>query len=144
MLSEPPLHREGGAMAARQHHDNNVPRDATLPSSLGAFIKKARQDVSMSQRDVEEATNKEVSNGYLSQLESGKITKPSPHVLYALSSALSIDYEALMHRAGYILPGANRAERAPDRPNTYRIENLTSDEEAQLLEYLAFLRAKKK
>lgn len=132
-------------MAASQHHDNNVPRDTTLPSSLGAFIKKARQDVSMSQRDVEEATNKEVSNGYLSQLESGKITKPSPHVLYALSSVLSVDYEALMHRAGYILPGAARQDRTTtDRVNTYRIDNLTSDEETQLLDYLAFLRAKKK
>ena len=52
--------------------------DAPQSNALGAFIRKARQDVSMSLRDVEEATNKEVSNGYLSQLESGKITKPSP------------------------------------------------------------------
>lgn len=99
----------------------------------------------MSQRDVEEATNKEVSNGYLSQLESGKITKPSPHVLYALSSALSVDYEALMHRAGYILPSASKAEPTKQsRAPTFMIDNLSAEEEGQLLEYLAFLRAKKK
>jgi transcriptional regulator with XRE-family HTH domain len=99
----------------------------------------------MSLRDVEEATNKEVSNGYLSQLESGKITKPSPHVLHALSQALSVDYETLMQRAGYLLPTATRAKgRKHGRAATFAIDNLTADEESQLLEYLTFLRTKKK
>src|SRR3954471_15096918 len=87
-----------------------TPSDAAHPGALGAFIRKARQDVSMSLRDVEEATAKEVSNGYLSQLESGKITRPSPHVLHTLSRALSVDYEALMQRAGYLLPTAKPAK----------------------------------
>jgi transcriptional regulator with XRE-family HTH domain len=122
-----------------------APNDAPQSNALGAFIRKARQDVSMSLRDVEEATNKEVSNGYLSQLESGKITKPSPHVLYALSQALSVDYEILMQRAGYILPTAQRAKGVKHgRAATFAINNLTADEESQLLEYLSFLRAKKK
>jgi HTH-type transcriptional regulator, competence development regulator len=119
--------------------------DAPQSNALGAFIKKARQDVSMSLRDVEEATNKEVSNGYLSQLESGKITKPSPHVLHALSQALSVDYETLMQRAGYLLPTAKRAKGLKHgRAATCAIDNLTADEESQLLEYLTFLRTKKK
>lgn len=114
-------------------------------SGLGAFVRKARQDVSMSLRDVEEATNKEVSNGYLSQLESGKIAKPSPHVLHALSLALSVDYETLMKRAGYILPTAQSVKGpTPGRAETFAIYNLTADEEIQLLDYLSFLRAKKK
>lgn len=114
-------------------------------SSLGAFLRKARQDVSMSLRDVEEATNKEVSNGYLSQLEGGKISKPSPHVLYTLSTVLSVDYETLMQRAGYILPTIHRGEGAKHgRAATFAIDNLSADEEAQLLEYLSFLRSKKK
>lgn len=121
------------------------PTESVQPNSLGAFIRKARQDVSMSLRDVEEATNKEVSNGYLSQLESGKITKPSPHVLYALSGALSVNYEALMQRAGYILPTAPRKAGAKHgRAATFAIDNLSAEEERQLLEYLSFLRTKKK
>ncbi|WP_297447187.1 helix-turn-helix transcriptional regulator [Acidiferrobacter sp.] len=117
----------------------------TQANSLGAFIKKARQDVSMSLRNVEEATNKEVSNGYLSQLESGKISKPSPHILYTLSTVLTVDYETLMQRAGYILPNAPRTERATHgRAATFAIDSLTADEETQLLEYLTFLRSKKK
>jgi HTH-type transcriptional regulator, competence development regulator len=114
-------------------------------NALGAFIRKARQDVSMSLRDVEEATAKEVSNGYLSQIESGKIAQPSPHVLHALSQALSVDYEALMQRAGYLLPAAKRAKGLKHgRAATFAIDNLTADEERQLLEYLTFLRTKKK
>lgn len=120
---------------------NGAPRS----NALGAFIRKARQDVSMSLRDVEEATDKEVSNGYLSQIESGKITQPSPHILHALSRALSVDYEVLMQRAGYLLPTATRAKGLKhERAATFAIDNLTADEESQLLEYLTFLRAKKK
>lgn len=131
-------------MSENNHRESRTSREPTKYSALGAFLKKARQDVSMSLRDVEEATKKEVSNGYLSQLESGKITKPSPHVLYALSTVLSVNYEALMQRAGYILPSARRDSIKHGRAATFAIDNLTPDEEKQLLEYLAFLRAKKK
>ncbi len=99
----------------------------------------------MSLRDVEEATNKEVSNGYLSQLETGKITQPSPRVLYALSQALSVNYEALMQRAGYLLPRAKSAKGLKHgHATTFAIDNLSADEESQLLEYLTFLRTRKK
>lgn len=132
-------------MAEHEVGKGGAPGESSQPHSLGAFIRKARQDVSLSLRDVEEATNKEVSNGYLSQLESGKITKPSPHVLYALSSALSVNYETLMQRAGYILPSTQRRARAKHgRAATFAIDNLTAAEESQLLEYLTFLRTKKK
>jgi transcriptional regulator with XRE-family HTH domain len=120
---------------------SNVPQS----NSLGAFIRKARQDVSMSLRDVEEATRSEVSNAYVSQLEGGKITKPSPHILHALSQALSVDYETLMQRAGYLLPTMKRAKHLKhERAGTFAIDNLTADEENQLLDYLTFLRTKRK
>src|SRR4051794_30587954 len=119
--------------------------DAAQPGSLGAFIRKARQDVSMTLRDVEEATGKEVSNGYLSQLESGKITKPSVHVLYALSSSLGVPYETLMERAGYIVPSGHRAEgKKHGKAATYSIDNLSVDEEKELLDYLNYIRSKRK
>jgi transcriptional regulator with XRE-family HTH domain len=115
-------------------------------TTLGTFLKKARQDVKMTLRDVEEATSKAVSNGYLSQLEGGKISKPSPHILLTLSNALSVDYKVLMERAGYLEPGT--AQRATGekhgRAATFAIENLTSEEEAKLLEYLSFVRSLKK
>lgn len=132
-------------MTRKDDRDSQAATETVQASALGTLIRKARQDVSMTLRDVEEATNKEVSNGYLSQLESGKITKPSPHILYALSTALSTDYETLMQRAGYILPKATRPQGAKHgRAATFAIDNLSADEENQLLEYLTFLRSKKK
>jgi len=114
------------------------------PTNLGQFIKKARTDLKLSQREVEDATGKEVSNAYLSQLESGKITKPSPHILYALSTALAVPYETLMERAGYIVPSAERPEGAKHgRAATFAVDNLTAEEEGALLDYLAYLRSKK-
>jgi transcriptional regulator with XRE-family HTH domain len=114
------------------------------PTNLGQIIKKARADLHMSQRDVEDATGKEVSNAYLSQLESGKITKPSPHILYALSTALAVPYETLMERAGYIVPSTERPSDAKHgRAATFAVDNLTAEEESALLDYLAYLRSKK-
>jgi transcriptional regulator with XRE-family HTH domain len=114
------------------------------PTNLGQIIKKARTDLKLSQREVEEATGKEVSNAYLSQLESGKITKPSPHILYALSTALAVPYETLMERAGYIVPSSERPETAKHgRAATFAVDNLTSEEESALLDYLAYIRSKK-
>lgn len=119
--------------------------EISKPSNFGPFIKKARLDRNMSLRDVEEATGKEVSNAYLSQLEGGKITKPSPHILYALSSALGVAYESLMERAGYIVPTGDRAEGAKHgRAATFSIDNLSAEEETALLDYLNYIRTKRR
>jgi HTH-type transcriptional regulator, competence development regulator len=118
---------------------------ANATTNLGPFLRKARQDVNMSLREVEEVTGKEVSNAYLSQLESGKIAKPSPHILYTLSTVLGVAYETLMERAGYIVPAAARSDSEKHgRAATCSIDNLTKEEEAELLDYLTYMRSKKK
>lgn len=123
---------------------HDVP-ETSKTSNLGPFIKKARLDLNMSLRDVEEATGKEVSNAYLSQLESGKIAKPSPHILYALSSALGVAYESLMERAGYIVSTGERTGGAKHgRAATFSIDNLSAEEENALLDYLNFIRSKRR
>lgn len=97
--------------------------------------------MAMSLRNVEQATGGEVSNAYLSQLESGKVQRPSPHILYALSSALAVPYEDLMERAGYIAPSDTRSSGAKHgRVATYAIEDLTADEEKALREHLGYIR----
>jgi transcriptional regulator with XRE-family HTH domain len=86
-----------------------------------------------------------VSNAYLSQLEGGKITRPSPHILYALSSALGVAYETLMERAGYIVPTGDRAKGAKHgRAATFSIDNLSAEEETALLDYLNYIRTKRR
>jgi len=119
--------------------------DASTHSSLGNYINSIRRGLGLSLRDVEEATNKEVSNAYLSQLENGKIAKPSPHILYSLSQALHVHYEELMERAGYIVPvSKSRDDKKHGRAATFAIDNLTHDEEKALLDHLAYLRWQRK
>lgn len=111
------------------------------PSELGALLSDLRTAKGMSLREVEEATGQAVSNAYLSQLEHGKIKKPSPNVLHCLSGVYAVPYEALMEKAGYLLPpGDGRRRRTPLA--AFAIDDLTAEEEEELLKYLAFLRSR--
>ena len=69
-------------------------------ATLGAHLARLRGAAKLSLREVEDATNNEVSNAYLSQLEKNKILKPSPNILHALARVYSTSYEDLMRRAG--------------------------------------------
>ena len=112
--------------------------------ALGIYLKTLRAGTTLTLRDVEEATDREVSNAYLSQLENGKIAKPSPNVLHSLAKVYNVPYAKLMERAGYISPGSPRAAGTKHgRAATFAIENLTDDEETELLKYLSFYRMQK-
>ena len=113
--------------------------------SLGQYLASIRQDRRMTLRQVEEATNKEVSNAYLSQIENGKIKQPSPNVLHSLSEIYAIDYGQLMEMAGHVTPSKNRTEdQRHGRVATFADHNLTPGEEAELVEYLQFIRRRKR
>jgi transcriptional regulator with XRE-family HTH domain len=111
------------------------------PSELGALLADLRRAKGLSLREVEEATGKAVSNAYLSQLENGKIQKPSPNVLHSLSAVYAVPYEALMEKAGYLLPSEDQGGRRR-RIAAFAIDDLTAEEEEELLKYLAFLRSR--
>ena len=112
-------------------------------NALGRFLQKARSDKKLSLRAVEDATGGDVSNAYLSQLETGKVTKPSPHILYSLSEVYGVPYETLMQRAGYIVPSsAKREGEKHGKAATFAIDNLSSEEEKQLLDFLKYIRSK--
>jgi transcriptional regulator with XRE-family HTH domain len=108
-------------------------------SELGPVLADLRMAKGLSLRQVEEATDKAVSNAYLSQLENGKIKKPSPNVLHNLAAVYAVPYEALMEKAGYLLPAENGKGRRK-RLAAFAIDDLTAEEEEELLKYLAFLR----
>ena len=107
---------------------------------LGAHLALLRRTTRMSLRQVEEATGKEVSNAYLSQLENGKITKPSPNILHALALVYNAQYEDLMQRAGYLSAETDSQGRRRAKVATFPVGDLTAEEEESLLEYLAMLR----
>lgn len=123
---------------------------STSQKTLGGYLSDVRRMKSMTLREVEDATDKEVSNAYLSQIENDKIARPSPHVLHSLADVYSISYENLMERAGYITPAQKTAggvlrsgKSRHGRAATFANENLTEEEEEKLLEYLAFLRSRR-
>lgn len=118
--------------------------NARRGEQLGAYLKSVRAGTDMTLREVEDATGKEVSNAYLSQLENGKIAKPSPNILHALASVYDVPYEKLMERAGYITSTSSRNDgEKHGRAATFAIDNLTLDEEKELLKYLSFYRSQK-
>lgn len=112
------------------------------PSQLGAFLRDLRTAKGLSLRAVEEATDNAVSNAYLSQLENGKIRKPSPNVLHSLAEMYAVAYEVLMEKAGYLVPSRHKAPGHQKRLAIFAIEDLTAEEEEELLKYLAFLRSR--
>jgi transcriptional regulator with XRE-family HTH domain len=113
------------------------------PSELGSFLADLRTAKGYSLREVEQATERAVSNAYLSQLEKGKIQKPSPNVLHSLAKVLGVSYETLMEKAGYLLPNPGHKRGRRRRLAAFLIDDLTAEEQEELLKYLAFLRSRK-
>ncbi len=109
--------------------------------TLGEVLQVARGRKQLSLRAVEKATG--ISNAYLSQLESGKIQQPSPVNLHKLSELYDLSYAEVLGLAGYPVPseGAADSENSASRS---RLGPVTREEEDALVEYLEFMRSRKK
>ena len=113
--------------------------------TLGKYLASIRSDRNMTLREVEEATNKQVSNAYLSQIEHDKIKKPSPNILHSLAELYSISFDNLMDMAGYFTVPVKRSnDERHGRIATFAEHNLTSEEEEELMQYLQFIRSRKR
>jgi transcriptional regulator with XRE-family HTH domain len=113
--------------------------------SLGKYLADLRGARGMTLRAVEEATNREISNAYLSQIETGKIAKPSPNILYTLANLYKANYQELMERAGYVVPKpSHRPAQRQARIAALAKEDLTPEEEDLLLQYMAFLKQRRR
>jgi len=140
---EPNIHAE--AVTWRKRMSVTTTGNKSVKLTLGQYLASIRKDRRLKLREVEEATDKEVSNSYLSQIENDKIQQPSPNVLHALSEIYSIDYGMLMEMAGYITHAKNRGkDQKHGRVATFAEHNLTPAEEAELIEYLRFIRGRKR
>jgi transcriptional regulator with XRE-family HTH domain len=109
--------------------------------SLGVVIRQAREVRGLSAIDASRAAG--ISAAYLSKLENDAVKKPSPHVLHALSEALSVPYAELMRLTGYRVP----AQSPQDQSNGVAealFADLSDDERDELIEYLAWYRARRK
>jgi transcriptional regulator with XRE-family HTH domain len=120
-------------------------RGGLAPGAFGKLLADLRAAKRLSLREVESATEHYISNAYLSQLEQGKIKQPSPSTLQRLAAVYGVPYETLMEKAGYLMP-AHRSDRIGRRRRlaAFAISDLTAEEEEKLLEYLAFIRSRRR
>ena len=108
--------------------------------TLGEVLRKRREELALSLRDVEEKSG--VSNAYLSQLETRKIVQPSPGVLRKLAELYEISYGRLMELAGHP-PIMEKDQRTLFFRTSNGFEEINKEEERALLDYLRFLRMKR-
>jgi transcriptional regulator with XRE-family HTH domain len=114
-----------------------------MTRSFGAVLRQAREVRGLSGMDAARAAG--ISGAYLSKLENDAVKKPSPHVLHQLSVALAVPYTDLMRLSGYRVPGEpGQAAAASDTIGTALFADLSDDERDELLEYLAWYRARRR
>ncbi len=112
-----------------------------MATSVGTFLRQARELRGRS--SVETARTARISPAYLNKLENDAVRRPSPDVLHRLSEVLEVPYAELMALVGYPVPGLD--EPTPTaRLGAALFADLTDDERDELLEYLAWYRARKR
>lgn len=107
---------------------------------LGTYLKRARNTAGLTLRAVEGETG--ISNGYLSQLESGQVRRPSPMNLHKLSELYRLPYAEVMEAAGYPIPSTQYSNE--QQRFFARIGETSSEEKEALLEFLEFMRTRRK
>jgi transcriptional regulator with XRE-family HTH domain len=112
-----------------------------LALSFGGIIRQAREVRELSAVDAARAAG--ISAAYLSKLENDSVRSPSPHVLHQLSEALTVPYAELMRLNGYRVPGDND-DLSADTVGAALFADLNDDERLELLEYLAWYRARRR
>jgi CheY-like chemotaxis protein/DNA-binding Xre family transcriptional regulator len=68
-------------------------------NEIGAFIHAIREEKGITLREAEAQCG--ISNSYLNQIETGKVSKPSPEVLRKLSALYGVSYELLLEKSGH-------------------------------------------
>src|SRR5699024_4441795 len=77
---------------------------------FGTYIRNLRKSKQLTLREA--ARRSEMSHPYLSQIENGKNTNPTPHIIKKLAKGLEVPYMQLMQQAGYTDGNSNRVAEA--------------------------------
>lgn len=107
---------------------------------MGHVLRNRRLQLGLSLRQVEEKTG--ISNAYLSQLENQKILQPTPTVLRKISDLYDISYSRLLKLAGHPVPVKNEEKNVAFKISS-GLEEISKEEEKELLEYLRFIRMRR-
>lgn len=117
---------------------------------LAKKLSQLRKLKGASLREIEAATG--ISNAYLSQLERGLAAQPAPEKLKRLAEYYGAEYEILLESAGYIDRATNTkgnigavvATRSAPLEDAIQVANLSEEEEAMVIDYIAFIRSRGK
>ena len=123
-----------------------------MDNRLGTELRRLRLKKRVSLRKVESETG--VSNPYLSQLERGVVTNPSPNKLLALADYYGASYMDLLGHAGYLPSGhakslppliaSSVSEATDESPLSAVLAGLTDDEEGMVLQFIELLKSRRK
>ena len=103
---------------------------------LGLLLKESRKLSKLTLRQVEESTG--ISNAYLSQLENGKIKKPSANVLYKLASIYRVDMNQLMKSSGLLIKNKTKSSDEFLDSVAFFAKELSEYEMQEVLDFLKF------
>lgn len=109
-------------------------------TALGERLRQARADKGLSLRDIEREWG--INSGYLSQLERGEVTSPTPNVLQKVARAYGQPVGVLMQWAGYIEEDPAGISPNARRALSYIGEDVTEAELKALKAVLDAMRSK--
>ena len=112
-------------------------REVKLNQRLGEVIRKARQDLGISQPELARQTG--LSKSYLSYLESGKYEEIGIAKLALIAEALEMSADRLLTDSGYL----NRPKPAQPKANRFLMTEFGLDQHQvrSVMDYLNFLRS---
>lgn len=112
-------------------------------SSLGSYLKSLRKSNNLTLKYIED--NLGISNAYLSQLENNKIKSPSIYVLTTLSDVYDTPLAEILEESGIIKkPEKTKEETQLNSRIAFSTEKMSKEEKEEVLEYLKFLKSKRK
>jgi transcriptional regulator with XRE-family HTH domain len=113
-----------------------------MAKTLGETLADARHARGWSLRDVQKRTD--IHNAHLSQIEKGVITRPDPHMLWTLATVYDLDYQELMRLAHHVgRQSTNAKRRSVMGMALYALDDLTYEEQQQVLDYMSKLRKRR-
>lgn len=109
-----------------------------MGTPLGDLLQEERKKRGSTLRGVEQETG--IHNAHLSQIEKGAITRPAPNILFTLASLYGLSYERLLQLAGHFKSAGGESRRSVQGAALHALEELTPEEQHQVLEYMQDLR----
>ncbi len=109
-----------------------------MPTALGQILAKARDDKKWTLREVERRTG--IPNAHLSQIETGAIERPAPHLLWTLAKVYGLEYHELLRRAGHVQVKEKATPGAVVGQALRTMGELTPEQQRQVLAFIRKIR----